>query len=80
MGVESGIGLRATAKAGPQPGKRTWRSLAVAAMLAVLGGAIGVHDAMAERVIQIAQAKRAATITVYIGKSRMSAPKPALSS
>ena len=46
-----------------------WRSLITAALLAALGGAIGANDAMAERVIQIAQAKRTATITVYIGKS-----------
>jgi len=45
------------------------RSLVAAAMLAAIGGAVGVHDAKAERTIQIAQAKRAATITVYIGKS-----------
>lgn len=82
MNVELGMELRTAAIAGPQPGKSAlasvlskgsrfagWRSLAAAAMLAVLGGAVGGHDAMAERVIQIAQAKRAAVITVYIGKS-----------
>src|SRR5260221_2139908 len=48
---------------------KAWRSLIAAALLAALGGAIDANDAMAERVIQIAQAKRTATITVYIGKS-----------
>src|SRR5258707_1471700 len=72
MGVESQGALRATAQAGMRPGRSRfgfWRSLVAAAMLAAFGGAIGSDDAMAERVIQIAQAKRTATITVYIGKS-----------
>jgi pilus assembly protein CpaC len=72
MGVQSRAMLRTKAKARMQPGKSRfapWHLLMAAAVLAILGSAIGVHDAMAERAIQIAQAQRTATITVYIGKS-----------
>src|SRR5882724_8691304 len=61
MGVES--------RSVPPAAAISWRSLVAAAMLAAFGGAIVTSTAMAERVVQIAQAKRTATITVYIGKS-----------
>ncbi len=59
MGVESAVMPRAAAK---------WRSLIAAAMLAACG-TMSASDAMAERTIQIGQAKRTATVTVYIGKT-----------
>jgi pilus assembly protein CpaC len=59
MGVESGMTLRAASK---------WRSLIAAAMLAACGS-MSAGDAMAERSIVIGQAKRTATVSVYIGKT-----------
>jgi pilus assembly protein CpaC len=59
MGVEPGVTPRAASK---------WRSLIAAAMLAACGD-MSVNDAMAERSIQIGQAKRTATVSVYIGKT-----------
>lgn len=59
MGVESRMALRQAAK---------WRSLIAVAALVVCG-AMSASDAMAERSIQIGQAKRTATVTVYIGKT-----------
>jgi pilus assembly protein CpaC len=48
--------------------RKVLRALFAAAMLAACG-AMSVNDAMAERSIQIGQAKRTATVTVYIGKT-----------
>ena len=59
MGVDSGVMPRAAAK---------WRSLIAAAMLAACG-TMSAGDALAERAIQIGQAKRTATVSVYIGKT-----------
>src|SRR5690349_9267485 len=59
MGVDSGVMPRAAAK---------WRSLIAAAMLAACG-TMSAGDALAERSIQIGQAKRTATVSVFIGKS-----------
>src|SRR5690349_13222305 len=59
MGVDSGVMPRAAAK---------WRSLIAAAMLAACG-TMSAGDALAERVVQIGQAKRTATVSVYIGKT-----------
>ena len=45
-----------------------WRGLCFAAVL-VAGSGLGAGDAQAQRTIQIGQAKRTATVNVYIGKS-----------
>ncbi len=50
------------------PRAAKWRSLFAAAILAACG-AMSANDAMAERSIQIGQAKRTATVAVYIGKT-----------
>src|SRR5882757_6102016 len=61
MGVESRGVLRTAAQ--------SCRLLIAAAILAACGNAVVFGDARAERSIQIGQAKRTATVTVYIGKT-----------
>jgi hypothetical protein len=51
----------------------------IAAAMALAGGLCG-GQALAERSIQIGQAKRTATVTVYIGKTKTCAPIRASSS
>src|SRR3954454_22536716 len=48
--------------------RKVLRALFAAAILAACG-AMSINEAMAERSIQIGQAKRTATVTVYIGKT-----------
>src|SRR5262245_43261435 len=61
MGAKGKKALRA-------PGGSRWRSLLVAAMVAAFGAAF-CGEAVAQRTIQISQAKKTATVSVYIGKS-----------
>jgi pilus assembly protein CpaC len=46
----------------------SWRALGLSVLL-IAAGTLGCGEALAQRSIQIGQAKRTATVTVYIGKS-----------
>ena len=54
---------------GATRGRQHWRSLVVAMLLAAAGCLLAGREAQAQRTIQIVGAKRAALVTVYIGKS-----------
>ena len=54
---------------GADRGRPYWRSLVAATLLAMTACLLAGGEAQAQRTIQIAGAKRTATVTVYIGKS-----------
>ena len=49
--------------------RKLFRTLLAAALVATIGGALPAGEALAQRLIQVGQAKRTATVSVYIGKS-----------